>query len=270
MKALILAAGYGTRLEKDIDADESGKFFSLVGIPKPLLLVGGVALVSRWIRLLEAAGVTEIIVVTNDKYFDQFSKWSVDFENVKLLNNGTRSNEDRLGAIGDIHFAIQEQTINDDLVIVGGDTLFFEDFDLRDLIEKFEVRKREDSGSFGGVVLRYVCSDDETTRRGILEIDKSERVIDFLEKPLPRMTSSRNACPCFYLLSQHGHSLIGQFLDERRDRPLREKDAPGNLVLYVCQRLAMFAVEISGRFDVGCLSSYVECDRYFTSKENKI
>lgn len=264
MKALLLAGGYGTRLEKDILEDESGKFASLSGVPKPLLPVGGVPLLTRWIRLLEEAGVTDIIVVTNARYFDHFSKWSVNHQYVRLLNNGTRSNEERLGAIGDINLAIREFSIEDDLLVIGGDTLFFEDFSLVMVIEQFKSQAKAGDLVGGGLVLRYTCTDEETNKRGILETDESGRVTAFLEKPLPETTLSRNACPCFYILSPQGHSLIGQFLAEKRDSPLREKDAPGNFVPYLCQRLPVFSFEISGRFDVGGLSSYIECDKYFT------
>ena len=266
MKAVILAGGYGTRLEKEINDDRSGKYVSLSGVPKPLLPVGEVPLISRWMKQLEQAEVTDVIVVTNARYFDHFAKWSVDFNNVKLLNDGTTDNNERLGAIGDMHLAILEFNIKDDLIVIGGDTLFFEDFNLATVIEEFKLKTESSDAIVGGLVLRYTCQDSETSKRGILELEESGRVTAFLEKPLPEATPSRNACPCFYILSKHGQSLIGQFLAERRDSPLIERDAPGNFLPYLCQQLPVFAFKISGRFDVGGLSSYIECDRYFRGK----
>jgi NDP-sugar pyrophosphorylase family protein len=266
MKALILAGGYGTRLEKEIKDDRSGKYFSLSGVPKPLLPVGEVPLISRWMRQLEQAEVTDVTVVTNARYFDLFKKWSVDFKYVKLLNDGTRDCNGRLGAIGDMHLAICEFSVKDDLIVIGGDTLFFEDFNLMTVIEEFKSKTEHSDSIIGGLVLRYTCQDSETSKRGILELEESGRVTAFLEKPSPQATQARNACPCFYILSSRGQSLIDKFLAERRDSPLTERDAPGKFLSYLCQQLPVFAYKISGRFDVGGLSSYIECDRYFRGK----
>lgn len=63
MKAVILAAGYGTRLQRDVAADTSGRFAHLVGIAKPLLPVGRRALVSHWVRSLTACGCVDRIYV---------------------------------------------------------------------------------------------------------------------------------------------------------------------------------------------------------------
>ncbi|XP_046699157.1 uncharacterized protein zgc:136439 isoform X2 [Silurus meridionalis] len=239
MKAVILAAGYGTRLQRDIEKDQSGHFGHLRGVAKPLLPVGDCPLVSHWLRALtRSACVDQVLVVTNALYHEAFQLWAQEFSSVQVLNDGTRSNEERLGAVACLHLALNHFAEPDDVIVIGGDTLFREDFSLRRITEHFtEVqRKSEDSN----LVLSYQCKDEETSKYGILELDSDCRVQRMKEKPLPSETHSRSAT-----------------------RPLEERDAPGNFLSWLISRRPVYVHEISGRFDVGNLVSYQECDRYF-------
>src|SRR5918992_6334187 len=116
MKALVLAAGYATRL-----------YPLTLGRPKALLEVGGKPMLDRLLERLEAMGVDETVVVTNAKFTPHFEEWARDKERVRIVNDGTTSNDDRLGAIGDIGFVLDELGVDDDLVVVAGDNLFGED-----------------------------------------------------------------------------------------------------------------------------------------------
>ncbi|KAF7709152.1 glucose-1-phosphate thymidylyltransferase isoform X1 [Silurus meridionalis] len=262
MKAVILAAGYGTRLQRDIEKDQSGHFGHLRGVAKPLLPVGDCPLVSHWLRALtRSACVDQVLVVTNALYHEAFQLWAQEFSSVQVLNDGTRSNEERLGAVACLHLALNHFAEPDDVIVIGGDTLFREDFSLRRITEHFtEVqRKSEDSN----LVLSYQCKDEETSKYGILELDSDCRVQRMKEKPLPSETHSRSACPCFYLFSRTTLPLLDIFLKEKETRPLEERDAPGNFLSWLISRRPVYVHEISGRFDVGNLVSYQECDRYF-------
>ncbi|XP_047227208.1 mannose-1-phosphate guanyltransferase [Girardinichthys multiradiatus] len=265
MKAVILAAGYGTRLQRDVSSDSSGRFAHLVGVPKPLLPVGQCPLITRWIRALSRSGTVDgIYVVTNAVYQAAFEEWAAQFPDVRVLSDRTRSNEERLGAVACLQLAVKHFYIQDQVLVVGGDTLFKEDFSLAQVTEKvsqLQVR-REDSC----LVLSYQCRDEETQKYGILEVDHDLRVLCMKEKPRPSETESRRACPCFYVFSKRSLLLLDTFLEEKKDAPVEVKDAPGNFVSWLVLRKPVYVHEISGRFDVGNLQSYLECDLYFKEK----
>ncbi|XP_064831909.1 uncharacterized protein zgc:136439 [Oncorhynchus masou masou] len=262
MKAVILAAGYGTRLQRDVDNDTSGRFKHLAGIAKPLLPVGHCALISHWVQALNTTGcVDTVFVITNALHHKAFEEWALDFPNVKVLSDGTKSNEDRLGAVACLQLTVKHFKIEDHVIVIGGDTLFKEEFSLIKVKENFSDLQAmcEDSS----LVLSYQCKDAETQKYGILEVDEHLQVLCMKEKPLPSETKSRRACPCFYLFSKKILHLLDSFLDENKEAPIEEKDAPGNFLSWLISRKPVYIHQISGRFDVGNLPSYVECDRYF-------
>lgn len=265
MKAVILAAGYGTRLQRDVLADSSGRFAHLAGVAKPLLPVGRCALVSHWVHALTASGCVDFIyVVTNAVYHTAFEEWASSFSNVKIVSDQTRSNEDRLGAVACLQLAVKHFKIEDHVLAIGGDTLFKEDFSLSKVKERFTdlQEKCEDNC----LVLSYQCKDEETHKYGILEVDNDLRILCMKEKPQPSETESRRACPCFYLFSKKSLPLLDTFIEEKKEAPIDEKDAPGNFVSWLILRKPVYIYQISGRFDVGNLPSYIECDRYFKEK----
>ena len=130
MNALILAAGYGTRLAKDIS--EAGPAFQhLLGLPKSLLPIGGQPLLTRWMNVFREASASSriphvnVFVVINDCYKLSFEEWAQDFPDVKLVSDGSTSNETRLGALGAMQLALDHFSLCEaDTVVIGGDTLF--------------------------------------------------------------------------------------------------------------------------------------------------
>ncbi|XP_051938010.1 uncharacterized protein zgc:136439 [Hippocampus zosterae] len=265
MKAVILAAGYGTRLQRDVAADRSGRFAHLVGLAKPLLPVGNRALLSHWIRALSAShGPDGIYVVCNALYLSAFQEWASHFPNVKIVCDQTTNNDERLGAVACLQLAVKHFQIQDHVMVIGGDTLFKEDFSLAQIQSRFSELQAECEDN--NVVLSYRCRDDETPKYGIVEVDHELRAVCMKEKPLPSQTASRRACPCFYVLSKKSLPLLDTFLLEKKDAAIQEKDAPGNFVSWLIPRKPVFVHEIGGRFDVGNLRSYVDCDQYFKDK----
>ena len=117
MKAVVLAAGYATRLYP-LTKDQ----------PKPLLEVAGKPIAEHIIRKIEEVDeVDEIFIVTNNKFSEHFSKWVNSFSSSKkitVVNDQTMSNEDRLGSLGDIQFVIEKHNVEDDILVVAGDNLF--------------------------------------------------------------------------------------------------------------------------------------------------
>ncbi|KAG5852906.1 hypothetical protein ANANG_G00067500 [Anguilla anguilla] len=265
MKAVILAAGYGTRLQRDVENDTTGKFQHLIGIPKPMLPVGNGALISHWVNAFNTSGcVDTIFVVTNQLYHNIFEEWARPFPNVRVLSDGTQKNEERLGAVACLQLTVKHFRIEDHVIVIGGDTLFKEDFSLSRFTNEFfrRMEKCDDSN----LVLSYQCKDEETLKYGILEVDEDLRVCYMKEKPNPSETNSRRACPCFYLFSKKSIPLLDDFIHEKKAKPIEEKDAPGNFLSWLIPRKPVYVHEVSGRFDVGNLPSYIECDTFFKER----
>uniref|UniRef100_A0A3Q2PAV1 Zgc:136439 n=1 Tax=Fundulus heteroclitus TaxID=8078 RepID=A0A3Q2PAV1_FUNHE len=218
MKAVILAAGYGTRLQRDVSADRSGRFAHLVGVPKPLLPVGRFPLITHWVRALNRSRTVDgIYVVTNALHQAEFLRWAEEFPEVQVLSDQTRTNDERLGAVACLQLAIKHFNIQDHVVVIGGDTLFREDFSLGAVEEKFCGLQA--SGEDGCLVLSYQCGDRETQKYGILEVDRDLRVLRMKEKPEPSETESRRAVsPSEEELYSHGH--VGRFWSSPPSRVL--------------------------------------------------
>ncbi|XP_069471741.1 uncharacterized protein [Ambystoma mexicanum] len=264
MIVVILAAGYGTRLLQDLQNAGKEEFEHLVGIPKPLLPIGCLPLISHWMAAFEANSVCE----TNEQYYQTFQQWARRYKSVRILNDGTQKNEERLGAVACLQLVIDTFKIDDHVLVIGGDTLFLEDFSLRDVISTFQSVQNEDDQA--NLVLSYQCKDEETVLYGILETGKNQRVTAMKEKPPSDQTKSRGACPCLYLLSKNTLPLLQAFLEEKKDAKLEERDAPGHFISWLVTRKPVYAHPISGRFDVGNLQSYVSCNVYFQERINAL
>lgn len=171
MKQIILAAGYATRL-----------YPLTQNTPKPLLTVGNQPMIEHVISSTAAIGAVDgTYIVTNNKFNGHFTQWLTDYEQVhpdfcgKVINDGTTMNEDRLGAIGDLHLVLDKEGVEDDLLVVAGDNLFTGD------LSNFGRCCREHHGPVLGVF--DVGSPDEAKKYGVVEIDESSRIISFEEKP---------------------------------------------------------------------------------------
>ncbi|XP_076812554.1 uncharacterized protein LOC143459338 [Clavelina lepadiformis] len=264
MKVVILAGGFGTRLARDIRNDASGKYKELLHLPKSLLPIGPKPLLSHWMKLFqESDDIEHVHIQTNDHFYEQFMKWSQEWPDfISVVNDKTSTNNIKLGAVAALAFAVSSFGVEQsDLIIVAGDTLFYSDFDLSKMIDQFRKLKLEIPTC--SLVTVYDCARDDVVKHGILETNSQNRVTRFLEKPQPDETQSRSACPCFYILSPAALKEVSIFLEDKKNSPFLEKDATGNFLNHLYKRLPVFTHKISGRFDVGRLSSYLECVTYF-------
>lgn len=266
MNVLILAAGYGTRLQRDLQNEESQKHAHLMGLPKALLPIGGQALISHWTKLLSPVqSIQKILVLVNDKYYEEFLTWqkSNDFANVEVLSDGTSSNETRLGAVGSIQFAVKTGNLAEHpLLVIGGDTLLDVKFDIGEFLEKADRNSEIQT-----LVTAYTVNDEETRKYGILETSENGRVIGFREKPNPDETASRLACPCFYYFKPSVFKHLDSFLMEKANGPLQDRDATGLLLRYLHDKVGIYISRIPGRFDVGNLQQYIEANIFFMNRQ---
>ncbi|MAG21811.1 MAG: hypothetical protein CL943_00705 [Candidatus Diapherotrites archaeon] len=245
MKAIIPAAGYATRMYP-LTKDKA----------KPLLEVKGKKMVEHVIgKISEISDVNEIFVVTNAKFYDQFVEWSKGFESkipIKILNDGTTSNEDRLGSMGDINFVIESEKIEEEIIIVNSDNLFT--FELTDLTEFFKEKGTPVIGLYD------TRSIEEAKKMGNPEIDDSNRVVGFVEKP-PEPKSTLCSVG-IYAYTKEGVAMIKQYLDEGNP-----PDKTGDFVDWLYQRTPVYGFVFDKPedkwFDIGSLETYEEAKKDF-------
>ncbi len=258
MKALILAAGFGTRLEKSLEGLE--QYSHLRGLSKALVPIAGKPLIEYWVKQIRACSdiFDDVYIVANAVNFSQFEKWAVehDFPLQNIYNNGVLTNEKRNGSIGDLALSVQRFQINDDLFVVTGDLLFYPDFSLEKAVSLFKQCGAD-------MVTTYHVNDDWVSRTGILEIDKNGYVQSFLEKPQPSQTTSRQGCPTFYLYRRETLPLFARFLEQKKQSSIEERDSPGRFIPWLLQHQKVYAYPVSGRFDVGSVQDYQQADTFF-------
>jgi glucose-1-phosphate thymidylyltransferase len=241
MRAIILAAGYATRLRPLTDT-----------IPKQLLPVGGRPMLD-WICDRVAEVTDRIDLVTNARFAGDFHQWAKRRGGVTVHDDGTVSNEDRLGAIGDIAFVLERTGTDDDLLVVAGDNLF--DFALGDFVE-FTRGK----GIASGVAV-YDCGDlGLAAQYGIVDVDEHDRITAFEEKP-PAPTTTLVATAAYVYDREHV-PLVARYLAEGNP-----PDQPGRLVAWLYEREPVYAYRFPGLwFDIGNPEQLLEADNHWRER----
>jgi glucose-1-phosphate thymidylyltransferase len=230
MKALILAAGYATRLRPLTDS-----------IPKQLLPVGGRPMVDWILDGIEETSADEVHLVTNARFADDFERWAKD-KDVRIHNDGTTSNDDRLGAVGDIHFV----GLDDDLLVIAGDNLF--DYSLAD----YETYWRAKGGSC--VAVLDVGDRELAKKYGVVDVAADDRVTDFVEKPASPPTTL--CATATYLYTREHARLVATYLEEGNP-----PDQPGYYVAWLHRREPVYAYRLPGEwFDIGDINQLLEAD----------
>jgi glucose-1-phosphate thymidylyltransferase len=233
MKCLILAAGYATRLYPLTE-----------NFPKPLLPVCGRSILDILIDDVESSGVVdEYIVISNHKFYTHFEEWAKSRpERVTVIDDGTSTNETRLGAVRDVQFAIDKLSLDDELLVLAGDNLL--DFSLTRFIS-FAKNKGT------SCVMRYTEPDPKRlTKSGVLLIGDDDLVLEMWEKPAD--PKSDQCCPPFYFFTREDARLVGEALSAGCSA-----DAPGGFIEWLAFRSRIHAMPMPGRrYDIGNLESY--------------
>lgn len=244
MKALILAAGYATRLYP-LTKDH----------PKPLLMLGKRPILNYILeKLKDLDSLTEIIVVTNSKFFSHFKKWSKGLKIEKrfsLVDDLTRSLSDRLGAIGDLRFVIDKKRIKEDLLVIAGDNIF--DTGLEEFISFAQDKK---SPVIGAYKLR---SKVRAKKYGIIQLDSKNRLIDFKEKP--KVPKSTLAAMCLYYFPKSKLGLLKEYMGHADHK----HDTAGSYITWLKDKVSVYVFVFGGSwFDIGDHKSYSEAQKQFT------
>ena len=247
MKTIVLAAGYATRLYPLTE-----------NFPKPLLEIGRSTILDRMLDDLDTIpDITGHIVVTNGKFAPIFEEWAADrlagegaesepspAKPVRIVNDGTFTNETRLGAVCDLLLAIESLGIDDDLLVMAADNIL--EFSFRGFVEYAKEK------GTSCIMCHEQPSIEKLQRTGVIEVDGDMRVLSMEEKPqVPR---SHWAVPPFYIYLKKDLDLVRHAVENGCG-----KDAPGNLAHYMVEHTVIHAWPMPGaRFDIGSLDTYEE------------
>ncbi len=233
MKCMILAAGYATRLYPLTE-----------NFPKPLLTVKGKTILDWLIDDIDTLGaIDEYIVISNHKYAHHFTAWAANkTQKITVVDDGTSTNETRLGAVVDIKFAIEKLGIDDEMLVIAGDNLL--DFSLTSFIE-YAQKKRTSC-----IMRYYEPSEERLLKCGVVTIDENDRVLNMTEKSLTPATHW--CCPPFYFYTKEDAKLINRGIEAGCGT-----DAPGSYIAWLCTETEVHAMEMPGsRYDIGNFESY--------------
>lgn len=236
MKCVILAAGYATRLYPLTE-----------NFPKPLLEVAGKPILDWLIDDMAGTGmVEEYIVISNHKFAHIFEEWAAKKSEVtiRVIDDGTTSNETRLGAVKDIQFAIEQLQLDDDLLVMAGDNLL--DFSLGEFMRYGKEKNAT-------CVMRYYeASEARLHKTGVIEIDANDGILSFEEKPA--QPKSHWCVPAFYYYTREDSRLIKKGIESGCGT-----DTPGSFIAWLSGQTKVYAWEMPGRrYDIGNLESYEE------------
>jgi len=239
MKCIILAAGYATRL-----------YPLTLDRPKPLLPIAGKPIIEHILEKIDKLDeINEVLIVTNNKFFDNFRNWKREYsfsKPINIINDNTDSDEDKLGAIGDINFTVKKEKLEDDILIVAGDNLF--DFNLKELLELFKEKN-------SSIVALFDLKNKSLAagKYGVLEINENNKIINLKEKPRePKTSLISTAC---YLFSKNDLKEIDLYLKENK------KDNLGEFIGWLSKKKDLYGHTFQGKwFDIGNKEQLKEAD----------
>ena len=248
MNTLILAAGYATRL-----------YPLTLNQAKPLLPIAGKPMIERVMEhLLPIPDLKTFYIVTNHKFAQQFVDWANSYQQrnktarLEVLDDGSTSDADKLGAIGDIFFALEKRNLySADLLVIAGDNLFSES------LANFADFAREHPATIG---VYDVKSLEEAKKYNQLTTNPAGIVTNFIEKPTH---SSSTLCGiALYYYSPEALRLLKTYLAEGNN-----PDQPGRFVQWLHKRIDIFTYPIDGLwYDIGSHESLAEASEVFSGR----
>lgn len=237
MKCLILAAGYATRLYPLTE-----------NFPKPLLQVGSKAILD-WLvdDLADTTDIDEFIVISNHKFAQHFEDWKHSKKKTRpyeiaVIDDGTSTNETRLGAVKDIQLAVNMLNLTDDLLVMAGDNVL--DFSLCGFVEFAKAKGTS----------CVMCHEENELKRqqktAIITVDENCLITSYEEKP--KKPKGNLAVPPFYCYRRADVMRIREALDNGCGY-----DAPGSFAAWLSKQTPMHAYPMPGkRYDIGDMASY--------------
>ena len=248
MKQIILAAGYATRLYPLTE-----------NTPKPLLPVAGVPMIEHVLASSAVIGhIDHTMVVTNNKFAGHLEQWLVGYRetnpnfNGAIINDGTTSNEDRLGAIGDLHLVLKQEAIDDDVLVIAGDNLFTGD------LSGYGSHCHKTNAPVLG--LYDVGSKEEAGKYGVVSVDDNDLLTSFEEKPEePKSTLIGIA---LYYYPRATLPEISRYIEEGNN-----PDQPGRLVQWLYPQQPVHTWIVPGDWlDIGSKETLEKANALFATR----
>ncbi len=248
MRALILAAGYATRL-----------YPLTKNTPKALLSIADKPMIEYIIEKIDMADdIKDIMIVTNNTFYTQFKSWLKFAKHKKpimIINDGTTSNEDRLGALKDIDYVVKQEMIKDNLMVIAGDNLF--EFSLKTFVKFFNEKK-------SSVVAVFDMKNKQKLAKklGVVKLDNSSKITDFEEKPVePKSSLAATAC---YIFTFGDIEELNKFLKTHK-----KADNPGEFLSYITKKKPIYGYAFDkGWFDIGSFDQLEEAYKRYENKNN--
>lgn len=246
MKTIVLAAGYATRLYPLTES-----------FPKPLLEIGNNTILGRMLDDIDTIPeISEHIIVTNHKFASIFRDWVADRQAgraskpIYVLDDGSITNENRLGAVRDLLLALMDFDICEDILVVAADNIL--EFSFRGFVEAFKEKKTS------MIMCHHEPEIYKLQRTGVIEVDDDMKVLQMQEKP--EVPVSHWAVPPFYIYRKEDLPLVRGSIAHGCGT-----DAPGNLAHYLVEHTTLHAWPMpGGRFDIGSLDTYEEAKRKYS------
>lgn len=242
MKNIVIAAGYATRL------GELTKNF-----PKPLLKIGENTILGRMLDDIDKIPeIDEHIIITNHKFAGIFEEWASKQSYAKpvtIVDDGTETNDTRLGAVCDLLFAMDKLKIDDDMLVVAADNILF--FSFQEFVDFAKAK------GTSCIMCHEQPSIEKLQRTGVIVLDDNDKVLNMEEKP--QEPKSHLAVPPFYIYLKKDLDKVRHSVENGCG-----KDAPGNLAHFMVEQVEMHAWKMTaGRFDIGSLDTYKEaCEKF--------
>jgi glucose-1-phosphate thymidylyltransferase len=239
MKCILLAAGYGTRLRPLTD-DRPKQLLPLAG--RPML---------DWVldRVRELEEIDAVHLVTNSRFAPDFDRWAAERE-VVVHDDGTTSNEDRLGAVGDLRLVIDEAGLAGEELLIQGDDLF--EFSLPEYVTWWRDKPQPASAA----PLFDLGDLELATHYGIVSVDDEDRIVQVVEKPSD--PSSTLAATLTYLVPAEHGKLVGSYLEEGQN-----PDNAGSFLAWLARRECVYGYRFAGRwYDIGNHAQLLEADNW--------
>src|SRR3989338_615006 len=244
MEAIILAGGYATRLYPLTE-----------NVPKSLLNVAGKPIIEHIIKKLEQISqISKIYITTNDKFEQHFKEWLSSFDSekpIEIINDGTKSNEGRLGALGDVYYTITTKNIECDVIVIAGDNLF--ELSLVDVVNFFRKRK-------SNVIVLHNVKDIELAKHyGVVEVSNN-LVVNFEEKPLaPKSTLASTG---IYIFPKKTISLIKKYITQGNNA-----DKTGSFIEWLHKRDIVHSYVTDKKwYDIGGIEQLEKANKYYKQK----
>lgn len=249
MKAILLVAGYATRL-----------YPLTKNMPKALLKIGEKEILTYIYEQIEKLDVVdEVYAVTNHKFYTNFCDWAVKTENTKkitVIDDGTTDESNRKGAIGDIKYTIDTQNINDDVIIIAGDNFF--NYSLKDVYNYYNLIKDD------CVCVKQIDNIEELKAFAVACIDANNKIIDLEEKP--QNPKSNIAVFATYIYTKSTLNLIEKYLNDGN-----KPDAPGYFVEWLYKQKIVYAYKFNGEcYDIGTKEAYDMIQNLYKDKNMAI